>query len=133
MGEFYIDIDVCSKTGSGVRPVRVKVNTGAKYTSLPSGLLRTLGWEPEPTDPMPWGWPIELFYDVDPQARTLTPRSDVHVGEIKLRIEDQDFLHSVIFGADDCEPVLGSWTVRGFVFNADEPNQCVIPSQLIYR
>ncbi|CAI8009909.1 hypothetical protein GBAR_LOCUS6596 [Geodia barretti] len=133
MGEFYVDIDVCSKSGAGAKPLRVKVNTGAKYTVLPSGLLRKLGWEPEPAEPMPWGWPIELFYDVDPEAHKLTPLPDVKVGEVKLRIGDQDYPHSVIYGADDSQPVLGSWTVRGFVFDADEPNQRVIPSQLIYR
>ena len=133
MGEFYLDVEVCAKDGSSSRPVRVKANTGARYTSLPGDLLRGLGWEPEPADRLPIGWPIEMFYDVDVVAGKLLPRSAVHVGEVKLRINEQDYLHSVIFGADYSEPELGKWTVRGFILDADEGSQCLTPIQLIYR
>ena len=133
MSEFYVDIGVCAKDGSHAKALRVKANTGAEHTSLPGSLLRELGWEPEPSDRMPWGWPLEMFYDLDVEARKLTPRPDVHVGEVKLRIDGQDYLHSVIYGADDSEPVLGNWTVRGFVLDVDEANQRLIPHQLIYR
>ena len=82
---------------------------------------------------MPWGWPLEVFYDVDVEARRLTALSDVHVGEVKLRIDGQDYLHSVIYGADDSEPMLGDWTVRGFVLQSDETSQRLVPVELIHR
>lgn len=133
MTAFYVDIGVCAKDGSYAKPLRVKANTGAEHTSLPGSLLRELGWEPQPSGPMPWGWPFEMFYEVDVETRKITPRGDAHVGEVKLRIDGQDYLHSVIYGADDSEPALGNWTVRGFVLDVDEANQRLIPHQLIYR
>ena len=133
MSEFYVDIGVCAKDGSDAKPLRVKANTGADYTSLPGGLLRELGWEPQPSDPMPWGWPFTMFYDADVETRKLTPRPDVHVGEVKIRIDGKDYLHSVIYGSDDSEPVLGNWTVRGFILDVDEGSQRLTPIELIYR
>ena len=130
---FYVTLDLCAHDGSYVQPLRVKTNTGAKYTRLPGCLLRELGWEPQSSDPIPWGWPLEMFYDVDVEARRLSPRPDMHVGEINLRVDGHDYLHSAIYGADDGEPVLGNWTVRGFVLNADEANQRLLPIELIHR
>ena len=133
MGEFYVDIGVRAKDGTRVKMLRAKANTGAEYTSLPGDLLCELGWEPDSADPMPWGWPFTMFYDVDAKAGKLTPRSGVRVGEVQLHIDGQDYLHSVIYGADGSDPVLGNWTVRGFVLEADEVNKCLIASELIYR
>jgi len=133
MSEFYVAVGVCAKDGSSVKTLRMKANTGAEYTRLPGGLLRELGWEPQPSDPMPWGWPLEVFYDVDVKARRLTPRPDIYVGEVKLHIDGHDYLHSAIYGSDDGEPVLGNWTVRGFVLNTDEANQRLLPIELIHR
>ena len=118
MGEFYINLDICAKDGSSAKTLRVKANAGATYTRLPAGLLRELGWEP---DPLPWGWPYPMGY-----------KDDWELGEVKLRLDGKDYLHSVIFAADDSEPVLGNRTATGFVLEADEVNQCLIPRKLIY-
>ena len=120
MTAFYVNLGVCAQDGSHAKSLRIKANTGARYTRLPGRLLRELGWEPDAHD-LPWGWPMSLVY-----------QTGLQVGNVKLRIDDKDYLHSVIFGADDCEPTLGEWSARGFVLEVDEANQCVAPMQVIY-
>ena len=120
MTAFYVNLDVCAKDGSIVKPLCLKAKTGAKYTRLPGALLRELGWEPDDHD-LPWGWPTSLVY-----------QTGLKVGDIKFRIGSEDYLHSVIFGDDDCEPTLGDWSARGYVLEADESEKCIIPVQVIY-
>ena len=120
MTAFHVNLSICAKDGSYAKPLQVKVNTGAKYTRLPGRLLRELGWEPDPHD-LPWGWPTALVY-----------QTGLRVGDVKFRIDEQDYSHSVIFGADDCQPTLGKWSASGFVLEADETNQCVVPMRVIY-
>ncbi len=120
MTAFYVNLGVCTKDDSVVKPLRVKAKTGAKYTRLPGRLLRELGWEPDPHD-LPWGWPTSLVC-----------QTGLKVGDVKFRISGEDYSHSVIFGDDDCEPVLGEWSAKGFVLNVDEDKQCVIPMRVIY-
>ena len=120
MAAFYVTLGICAQNSSHAKPLRVKANTGARYTRLPGGLLRELGWEPDPHD-LPWGWPMDLVY-----------QTGLQVGEVKFRIDGEDYLHSVIFGADDCDPTLGEWSARGFVLEVDEANECVNPMRVIY-
>ena len=120
MAAFYVTLGICSQDDSHAKPLRVKANTGAKYTRLPGGLLRELGWEPDPYD-LPWGWPMALVY-----------QTGLQVGDVKFRIDEKDYAHSVIFGADDCEPTLGEWSALGYVLEVDEANQCVTPMRVIY-
>ena len=120
MAGFYTNLVICSQDGSYAKPLRVKANTGAKYTRLPGGLLRELGWAPDPYDLL-WGWPMSLVYQTGLQA-----------DEVKFRINGEDYLHSATFGADDCDPTLGKWSARGFVKEVDEANQCVNPMRVIY-
>ena len=120
MTAFYVSLDICASSGSYTKEVRLKANTGAKYTRLPACLLKELGWEPDSSD-LPWGWPTSLVY-----------QTGLRVGDVKFRIDEQDYSHSVIFGADDCQPTLGEWSAKGFVLEADEANQYVVPMQVIY-
>jgi peptidoglycan/xylan/chitin deacetylase (PgdA/CDA1 family) len=116
----YVDLALCAQDGSCAKNLRVKANTGSRYTRLPGSLLRELGWEPDPYD-LPWGWPMSLVY-----------QTGLRVGEVKFRIEGEDYSHSVIFGADNCEPTLGDWSARGYVFEVDQSEQCVTPMRVIY-
>ncbi len=120
MVAFNVTLGICAQNGSYAKPLRVKANTGARYTRLPGNVLRELGWEPSPYD-LPWGWPMSLVY-----------QTGLQVGEVKFRVDGEDYLHSVIFGADDCEPTLGEWSAEGFVLEVDEANQRVIPMRVIY-
>ncbi len=63
---------------------------------------------------------------------SLVYQTGLKVGEVKFRIDEEDYPHSIIFGADDCDPVLGEWSAKGFVLKADEDKQCVIPMRVIY-
>ena len=132
MGEFYLDVGICAADGGTGQTLAVKVNAGAKYTVLPGGLLRELGWQPEPYEPVPWGWPLKMFLYKDSETGRVEYHTDTCVGEVKIRVDGEDYLHSVIYGADDVEPTLGSGTVNGYQFAVDEANQRVIPSELIY-
>lgn len=120
MTAFHVNLNVCAKDGSYAKPLRVKVNTGAKYTRLPGRILRELGWEPDPHD-LPWGWPTALVY-----------QTGLQVGDVKFRIDEHDYSHSVIFGADDCQPTLGEWSACGFILEVDEANRYVVPMRVIY-
>ena len=120
MASFDLVLQICARDGSSVKPLWVTANTGAKYTRLPGSLLQELGWEPDPHD-LPWGWPTSLVY-----------QTGLKVGDVKFRIGEDDYSHSVIFGADDCEPTLGKWSAKGFVLEADEDTQCVTPMRVIY-
>lgn len=133
MGEFYLDVGICAPDGDTVQTLTVKVNTGAKYTVLPGGLLRELGWQPEPYEPVPWGWPLKMFLYKDGATGRVEYRTDTYVGEVKIRVDGEDYQHSVIYGADDAEPILGNFTVHGYLFEVDEANRRVIPGRLIYR
>ena len=120
MVAFYVNLNLCATDGSYTKTIRAKANTGAKYTRLPGSLLQELGWKPDPHD-LPWGWPTSLVY-----------QTGLKVGDVKFRIGEEDYSHSVIFGADDCEPTLGEWSAKGFVLDADEDTQCVTPMRVIY-
>ena len=120
MTAFYVSLNLCAQDGSYAQPLRVKANTGAKYTRLPGRLLQELGWKADPHD-LPWGWPMPLVY-----------QTGLRVGDVKFRIDGADYPHSVIFGADDCEPTLGEWSAKGFVLEVDEVNECVVPMRVIY-
>ena len=120
MTAFYVNLGVCARDGSHAKTLRVKTNTGAKYTRLPGCLLRELGWEPDCHD-LPWGWPTSLVY-----------QTGLQVGDVKFRVDGKDYPHSVIFGADDCEPTLGEWSATGFILEADEANRRVVPMRVIY-
>ena len=133
MGECYLEVGICAPDGGAVQTLAVKVNTGARYTVLPGRLLRELGWQPEPCDVVPWGWPRQMFIYQDSETGRLEHRNDTSVGKVKIRVDGEDYLHSVIYGADDAEPTLGNFTVHGYLFEVDEANQRVIPSRLIYR
>ena len=133
MGEFYLDVGICAPNGGSVQTLTVKVNTGAEYTVLPGRLLRELGWQPKPCYPPPWGWPLEMFLYTDSATGQLESRNDTSVGEVKIRVDGEDYPHSVIYGADDVEPTLGNFTVHGYLFEVDEANRRVIPGRLIYR
>ena len=121
MAAFYVDMALTSRDGTRAQNLRVKANTGARYTRLPGCLLTELGWEPSPYD-LPWGWPTDLVY-----------QTGLRVCEVNFRIGSENYPHSIIFGVDDCEPTLGSWSALGYVFEADEKKRCVTPRRVIYR
>ena len=120
MVAFHVSLDLCAHDGSYVQPLQVRANTGARYTRLPGCVLRELGWQPDQHD-LPWGWPMPLVY-----------QTGLQVGDVKFRIDEKDYAHSVIFGADECEPTLGEWSALGYVLEVDEANLCVNPMRVIY-
>ena len=113
MGEVNATVGIWASDRSGIRNLRLKVDTGAAYSQLPAATLHDLGWAP--TQP--------------PRPARLadgTPTT-VALGEVKIRYHDQDLIRLFVFGEDDCLPLLGSDTLQGFGLGVDPVNHRLIP------
>jgi clan AA aspartic protease len=112
MGTFSVTIDAGDPQGQRFRAVEALVDTGASYTSLPSGLLRELGVAPHGQRPF-------LLATGDTVVRD--------VGRTWVRIDGQTEMTIVVFGDDGASPLLGAVTLEEFGLGVDPIARKLIP------
>jgi len=104
MGTFAVTIEAGDPQGASFRAVEALVDTGASYTTLPSGLLRELGVAPHGQRPF-------LLATGDTVIRD--------IGRTWVRIDGQMEMTIVVFGDDGASPLLGAVTLEEFGLGVD--------------
>ena len=116
MGTFNWPLRISSMDGQQARDIEATVDTGAAYTTLPSGLLRELGIEP-----MDRG----VFLLADGR------RVEMDIGRAWATINGTSEVTLVVFGEDDAPPLLGAYTLEGLRLAVDPVAQRLVPTHLI--
>ena len=98
----------------GERSVEIEalVDTGAFFTLVPAKLLKELGVEPFDTPTVGMADGRRVRYDVGNARATVGERSAATV---------------VLFGDDDVEPELGSYTLAGLLLAVDPSEGRLVP------
>jgi predicted aspartyl protease len=112
MGTFRVPVQIGSLAGGRLDRLEALVDTGATYTVWPSDRLKSLGVEPEER------WPFVLA-----DGRQVT--RDVAWARVVIAGRSQPTI--VIFGDPASEPLLGAFTLEGFLLAADPANRRLIP------
>ena len=111
MGTFTEVIEVGSSDRRRFEKIEALVDTGATYTMLPSSLLRDLGVTPIET---------RTFTIADGQ------RIRRDIGEAVVRIGDRALTTLVVFADDEAMPLLGAFTLEGFILAPDPVRQQLV-------
>ena len=116
MGTFNRSLRISSMDGRQSQDVEAVVGTGAFYTTLPVGLLRSLGIEPKGKRRVPQagGRGIDLDY-----------------GQAWASIGGKSEITQVVFGEDDSQALLGTYTLDDLALEVDPIEQRLIPKTLI--
>jgi len=116
VGTFNWPVRISSMDGQQAQEIEATVDTGAAYTTLPSGLLRELGIEP-----MDKG----VFLLADGR------RVEMDIGRAWATINGTSEVTLVVFGEDDAPPLLGAYTLEGLRLAVDPVAQRLVPTHLI--
>ena len=116
VGTFNWPLRISSMDGQQAQDIEATVDTGAAYTTLPSGLLRELGIEP-----MDKG----VFLLADGR------RVEMDIGRAWATINGTSEVTLVVFGEDDAPPLLGAYTLEGLRLAVDPVAQRLVPTHLI--
>ena len=96
--------------------IEANVGTGAFYTTLPPGLLHSLGIEPR-------GKRRVLLDD--------ERRVDLDYGRARATINGESVITLVVFGEDDSPALLGTYTLDGLALEVDPIEERLVPKTLI--
>lgn len=111
VGNFRVRIDVGRRGADRFVPLRALVDTGSTYTWVPRDVLAELGVTPEQE------WPFELA-----DGREVR----YPVAWIQIRLEGREAPTLAIFAPRGAEPILGAFTLEGFLLAADPVNERLI-------
>ena len=116
MGTFNWSLRIASIDGQQARNMEATVDTGAAYTTLPSGLLRELGIEP-----------------MDRGACLLADgrRVEMDIGRAWATINGTSEVTLVVFAEDDAPALLGAYTLEGLRLAVGPVAQRLVPTHLI--
>ena len=116
VGTFKWPLRIASMDGQEGREIEATVDTGAAYTTLPSGLLRELG-----IDPMDKG----VFLLADGR------RVEMDIGRAWATINGDSVTTIVVFGEEEAPPLLGAYTLEGLALAVDPEAQRLVPTHMI--
>ena len=116
MGTFKWPLRISSIDGHQSQDIEVVVGTGDFYTTLPVALLRSLGIEPRGKCRVP-------------QAGG--PGVDLDYGQAWVSIDGKSEITQVVFGEDDSQALLGTYTLDGLALAVDPIEQQLVPKTLI--
>ena len=108
MSTFSVDIEVSNREGTQSLVLDALVDTGAFYTLVPAPLLNDLGVSPE--------WK-ESFRLADGRV------VELDVAEAVVGYNGGRRTTPVAFGPDDCDPLLGAFTLEAFALKVDPRSQ----------
>ena len=111
MGSFRVPIQVGGRGGNRFAPLDAVVDTGATFTWIPRDVLDTLGVVGEEVWPFLLADGREVRYEV---------------AWIAIRIGERVQPTIVVFGEPGSEPLLGAFTLEGFLLAADPVNRRLI-------
>jgi clan AA aspartic protease len=111
VGHFRVPIQIGRRGGERFAQVDALVDTGSTYSWIPRDLLHELGITPERE------WPFELA-----DGREVR----YPVGWIQIRLEGVEQPTLVVFAPAGTEPILGAFTLEGFLLAADPVNERLI-------
>lgn len=112
MGTFRIEMGVGDSQGQRYEYVEALVDSGSTYNILPASLLRRLNIEVQSSG---------TFKLTDGR------RIEHDMGETRIRLNDEDYMAPVVFGADDVQPLLGAVTLEIFRLAIDPVEMRLIP------
>ena len=107
---------IAGLSGRRARDIKVAVETGAFYTSLPARWLRELGVEP-------LGERRLLVAD--------GRYTCAHVGEARATVNGKTVTTLVTFADDDAPPVLGTYTLDGLGLTVNPVARRLVPKRFI--
>lgn len=110
MGSFAYPITLIGPAGHIT--LEALVDTGATYTWIPRPLLEGLGVHSIGQEPLALADGRILHYDL---------------GSLSARIDGKERTTICIFGDPGTEPLIGSYTLEGFLLGVDLVNQALIP------
>ena len=116
VGTFKWPLRISGMDGQEGREIEATVDTGAAYTTLPSGLLRDLGIEP-----------IDKGVFLLADGR----RVEMDIGRAWATINGTSEVTLVVFGEDDAPALLGAYTLEGLRLAVDPIAQRLVPTHLI--
>ncbi len=116
MGPFTWPLRISSMDGQQSRDIEATVDTGAAYTTLPTGLLSELGV-------VPMGQRRFLLADGQ--------RVYMDYGQAWASVNGDSVITLVIFGEDDGPALLGAYTLEGLALTVDPVEQRLVPTHLI--
>lgn len=111
VGHFRVAIQVGRRGGTRVASLEALVDTGSTYSWIPRHLLEDLGVEPEQE------WPFVLA-----DGREVR----YPMAWIQIRIEGREAPTLVVFGPEGSAPIVGAFTLEGFLLAADPVNERLI-------
>ena len=113
MGTFKWPLRISSMDGQQYRDIEATVDTGAAYTTLPTGLLSELGV-------VPMGQRRFLLAD--------GRRVYMDYGQAWASVNGDSVITLVIFGEDDGPALLGAYTLEGLALAVDPVEQRLVPT-----
>ena len=116
MGTFAWTLRVASLDGGEARDIEATVDTGASFTTLPSGLLRELG-----VDVMG----RRAFHMADGR------RVEMEYGQAWVTIDGDSVVTIVVFGGEGAPALLGAYTLEGLALAVDPEAQRLVPTRMI--
>ena len=116
MGTFKWPLRVASMDGQRVQDIEANVGAGVFYTTLPAGLLRSLG--------------------IEPRGKCRVPQAggrgtDLDYGQAWASIDGKSVITLVVFGEDDSQALLRTYTLDGLALAVDPIEQRLVPKSLI--
>jgi predicted aspartyl protease len=118
MGTFQVNIEIGDPQGQRWEPLAALVDTGSTFTWAPASMLRRLGVQP--FDRLP-------FETAD--NRTI----ERGLGRTWVRYNSQAHVTIVVFGDEGSEPLLGAYTLEGFLLAVDPVNLRLVPIRALAK
>ena len=112
MGTFEVPIEIGDPQGEHWEVLDVLVDTGSTYTWIPEDVLRQLGVRPHVREP---------FETAD--GRII----ERDVGRTWVRYDGRVEMTLVVFGDEGSPPLLGAYTLEGFLLAADPVGCRLVP------
>ncbi|MBI2918313.1 MAG: helix-turn-helix domain-containing protein [Chloroflexi bacterium] len=112
MGTFRQRISIAPLSGGEFQELDALVDTGSTYTFVPRSLTAKLGIMPEDSFP---------FVLADGR------RIEYPVAWVRVRLDGRQSLTICVFGEEDTQPLLGSFTLEAFRLAVDTVNKRLIP------
>jgi len=116
MSTFQVLLEIGDLQGTRFESLEAWVDTGAFYTQAPRSLLRRLGVVPS-------------FRRTFLMANGR--RVQRHVGEARVRLEDQSITTPIVFATEGSPVLLGAYTLEGFALIPDPVNRRLVPMEAL--
>jgi clan AA aspartic protease len=111
VGTFKVAFQIGNPAGDRWEWIEALVDTGATYSMIPAGVLRDLGVQP-----------MRRF----PFVLADGTRIEQDVAETRVRMDGDERTTLVVFGGERTEPILGAYTLEGFLLGVDPAGQRLI-------